>query len=94
MAQVVWTDRALTSLDSIETYIAQFNPLAARRVARRLADAGNALAHYPERGRPVSGGRRELAAVWPYLIRYSFDGDTVQILRIRHGARRPDGPPP
>jgi hypothetical protein len=29
-------------------------------------------------------------AVPPYLIRYRIAGDTVFILRIRHGARRPE----
>ena len=89
MAQVVWTDAALANLDTIETYIAQFNPPAARRMSVRLIDAGNSLSEQPERGRDVGRGRRELTSVWPYVIRYRVDGDTVAILRIRHGARRP-----
>ncbi len=94
MAQVVWTDRALENLDLIEAYIAQFSPQAARRIAVQLMSAGNSLGHQPERGRPVRGGIRELTSVWPYLIRYRAGLDTVIILRIRHGARRPDGTPP
>ena len=90
MAQVVWTDEALATLDAVEAYIAQFNPVAAQRMAIRLLSAAEALQQNPGRGRPISGGRRELVVVHPYLIRYKVDHDQVLILRIRHGARRPD----
>jgi hypothetical protein len=35
---------------------------------------------------------RELVAVHPYIIRYEVIGDWVQVLRIRHGSRRPTNP--
>ncbi len=94
MAQVVWTDRALAQLDAIEIYISQFNPRAAQETAAKLAAAGNSLSEQPDRGRPVGGRSRELTSVWPYIIRYHVDGARVVILRIRHGARRPDRSPP
>jgi plasmid stabilization system protein ParE len=28
-----------------------------------------------------------MTTVWPYILRYRVDDDTVFILRIRHGAR-------
>ncbi len=34
---------------------------------------------------------RELI-VRPYIVRYKVDGDRVQIVRVRHGARRPTNP--
>ena len=94
MAQVIWTDAALANLDSIETYISQFNPQAARQMAMRLADAGASLSEQPDRGRSVGGRLREVTSVWPYIIRYRVSGDRVLILRVRHGARRSDGSPP
>ena len=90
MAQVVWTDEALANLDAIEAYIAQFNPLAAQRMSLRLMNAGFSLSDQPQRGRSVRGSLREPAVVRPYLIRYRIDRDVVTILRVRHGARRPD----
>jgi toxin ParE1/3/4 len=88
VAQVVWTRPALASLETIRTYIKDFSPLAAQRMALRLIAAGMSLAENPRRGRAIGGGRRELVAVPPYLIRYRIRGDTIEILAIRHGARR------
>lgn len=58
-------------------------------MAERLRLAGEGLAHFPQRGRPISKGRRELTTVYPYVIRDLVDGDIVGIISIRHGARRP-----
>lgn len=90
MVRVVLTRRAASELREIGDYVAQFNPLAAQRVAARLLSAAEALANLPERGRPIGGGRRELTLIRPYLIRYRVDGESVIITEIRHGARRPE----
>ena len=88
MRRVVWAQAARRDLEGIRAYIGQFNPTAAARFAGRLVVAAASLAELAERGRSVAEGRRELAAVYPYLIRYRVAGDVVFILRIRHGARR------
>jgi len=90
VAQVVWTRPALASLEAIRAYIGQFSPLASQRMALRLISAGVSLSDAPDRGRPIGRGRRELATVPPYLIRYRVRGDVVEIIAIRHGAQRPD----
>lgn len=66
-------------------------PIAAQRMAARLIQAGEALADFPERGRPARRGLRELAVIYPYLIRYRIMGERVQIVRIKHGAQDPAG---
>lgn len=88
MAEVIWSDEALANLELIVDYIRQFDPRAADRMAARLIDASFRLRDFPNSGRPAGDGRRELPSVPPYVIRYRVDGDTVQILRIRHGAQR------
>jgi hypothetical protein len=35
---------------------------------------------------------RELLTSFSYIIRYEITGDTVEILRVRHTARRPTAP--
>lgn len=90
MARIVWTREALANLELIRSYIHQFDPQAARRMARRLIEAGDSLQTYPHRGRPVSGGRRELVTIQPYVIRYLVDGDRVFIVGIRHSAQLQD----
>jgi toxin ParE1/3/4 len=88
MWRVVWSDRALADLVAIRRYIEQFNPRAAQLTAARLVAAADALAHFPERGRPHQNSR-EIAVVYPYLIRYEIAATEVTILRIRHGSQLP-----
>ena len=90
MPQVVWTRGAALDLQAIRAYIDQFSPLAAQRMAARLVQAARSLETLPDRGRIISRGRRELAVIAPYLIRYRHQADQVVILEIRHGARMPD----
>jgi plasmid stabilization system protein ParE len=90
LVQVVWTRGALADLRTIRAYIAQFSPGAAERLARRLASAAQSLERTPDRGRPAGRGRRELAIIPPYLIRYIHTDARVFIVEIRHGAREPD----
>ena len=87
VAQVVWTRRALSELQAIEAYIAQFSPQAAQQFSVRLFQAGASLRDQPERGRPIAGARRELTIVAPSLIRYRVRQGVVQILTLRHGSR-------
>jgi plasmid stabilization system protein ParE len=57
-----------------------------------LTAAGDRLANFPHRGRPVAKtDMRELVTTYPY-IRYRIVRDEVRILRVRHTARRPTNP--
>ena len=85
MARIVWTRRALVRLELIRAYVAQFDPEAAQRLAGRLVEAAHGLEDFPHRGRPASRGRRELAIIPPYVIRYKVEGDRVLIGDIKHG---------
>lgn len=58
-------------------------------MALRLKLAAESLVQHPERGR-ASGQLRELTTVPPYLIRYRISENTVQIVRIKHGAQKPE----
>ena len=73
----------------IHDYVADANPYAAARLVHALLVAGDGLATFPHRGRPVGNNLRELTTIYPYIIRYEISGDEVLILRVRHGARRP-----
>lgn len=82
----------MANIEAIVTYIAsQHSPLAAQRLGQRLLSAGDVLETSPDRGRPITRGRRELTVVPPYLIRYRLRDAQVIILEVRHGARRPNG---
>ncbi|WP_375397564.1 type II toxin-antitoxin system RelE/ParE family toxin [uncultured Sphingomonas sp.] len=66
MAGIAWSRNALSDLRTISEYIAQSNDQAARANSRRLLDAGDALTDFPNRGRPIDGGQRELVTVRPF----------------------------
>ncbi len=85
---IVFTDDALGDLHQIRSYIGQQNPAAASRIAVQLVAACDSLEYLPERGRPgLIAGTRELVAIRPYVIVYRVRADTVEILRVWHGAQ-------
>jgi toxin ParE1/3/4 len=90
LRSIVWTEEALDNLEAIATYISAFNPSAAQRLADRLIAVADSLAEFSERGRDAGSGRREMTVVWPYVVRYRVQDETVVILRIRHGAQESD----
>ena len=80
----------MKELGAIESYLVeQGSPAAASRVVERVRHAIQSLEHAPLIGRPVSRSVRELTTVRPYLIRDRVRGATVEVIRIRHAARRP-----
>ncbi|MGH6988309.1 MAG: type II toxin-antitoxin system RelE/ParE family toxin [Stellaceae bacterium] len=87
-AEIIWSDIALADLEGIRAYIAQFNPRAANRIALEVIAAAESLAQFPQRGRAVGPGRRELVTVWPYVIQYRTTEGRVEIVRVQHGRRR------
>jgi len=69
-------------------YITNYNPRAADQLAVDLDEAANSLAIFPMRGRPgLVSGTRELVVVWPYVLVYRIAGQTVEIIRVWHGAQ-------
>ena len=85
MAEVVWTEPALTDLDAIADYIAVENPDAARAlVARVFAHVGQ-LRQFPASGsRPpeLSGRRYRQIIEPPCRILYREDRRRVFILHV------------
>ena len=93
MYTIVWAEPALQHIQSAHDYIAQFNPIAAIKVAKTLKKSGHSLAYNPCIGRRVpKTNMRELVTSYPYIIRYRIVRDTVVILRVRHTSRRPTNP--
>ena|SRR6266851_7768996 len=96
--EVVWTDRALTSLQEAHSFLTQFNPTAADRVSRTILERVELLrtvpkmgAYYP-RGSP---GPYRVIVVEKYRVFYrvSEEKSRVEILLIWHGSRQePDLP--
>ncbi len=88
--RVRWLRRALRNLDEEADYIARDDPQAAAQVVDRIVTSVDLLATQPALGRPgrVPGTRELIIAGTPYIVPYRVRDDTVEILRVFHGARR------
>jgi toxin ParE1/3/4 len=83
------TSDAEQDLDEIESYIGKDNPRAAVNFVAQLTDRFSLLSRSPgighKRDELVAGSRS--VSEGNYLIVYRTSSDTVEILRVLHGAR-------
>ena len=89
MDEVVWTERARRSLESIGEFTAKDDPAVASRVVRRIVEQVSGLSFYPRIGRlgSVEGTRELVITDTPYIVVYQLT-ERVEILRVRQGAQR------
>lgn len=87
---VRWLERAIADLEDIADYIAMDNPNAALGIVDRVEGSAAAIPDNPQRGRSgrVSGTRELIIAGTPYLIVYRISPDTIDVLRVLHGAQQ------
>jgi toxin ParE1/3/4 len=88
---LVWSPEAIEDLAALRAYIEQDDPAAAQRVTRHIIqNIETLLPNSPDMGRVgrVPGTRELVIPRTPFIVAYRVIGDTIQILRIFHGARR------
>jgi toxin ParE1/3/4 len=88
---IVWSPEAIQDLISLRAYIAEESPAGARRIVlRMLHDVEHLLPNNPHIGRAgrVPGTRELVIPRTPYVVPYRVRGESIQILRVYHGARR------
>ena len=88
---IVWSPEAIQDLISLRAYIAEDSPAGARRIVLRiLHDVEHLLPDNPHMGQPgrVPGTRELVIPRTPYIVPYRVQGESIQILRVYHGARR------
>jgi addiction module RelE/StbE family toxin len=91
MAEIVWTEPALSDLDAIADFIALENETAARQLVRRVFQHVAQLADHPESGskpQELKGGRYRQIVEPPCRVFYRFDGTRVLILHVMRAERR------
>ncbi len=88
--RVRWLRRALRNLADEAEYIARDDPQAAARVVDRIATNVAQLTTHPASGRTgrVPGTRELVISGTPYIVPYRVRSDTVEVLRVFHGARK------
>ena len=88
---IEWSDEALADLSSLHAFIAKDNPNAAQKMAMTIvASVETNLPDNPHIGRQgrVNGTRELVITHTPYIVPYRIKSDTIQVLRVYHGARR------
>jgi len=88
--RVRWLRTALANVEAHAQYIARDDPAAARRVVAAIERSVALVALYPALGRPgrVEYTRELVVPGTPYIVPYRVRGQTVQILRVFHAARK------
>jgi len=87
----IWSPEAINDLAALRIYIEQDDPIAAQRVALHIIHSiETLLPNNPELGRPgrVPGTRELVIPKMAFIVPHRLVGNTIQILRIFHGARR------
>lgn len=91
MAELIWTEPALSDLDAIADYIALDKPQAARLLVQRIFDHVEQLRDHPESGsrpRELPRSRYRQIVHPPCRIFYRYDGHRVLILHVMRSEMR------
>jgi plasmid stabilization system protein ParE len=89
--RVRYRELALSDLDRIFRFLDERNPVAARKVAAAIRTAIDDVAQRPlsARGTSDPSVRVKVVGRYGYKIFYCVGTDAIEILHVRHGARRP-----
>jgi addiction module RelE/StbE family toxin len=87
--RILWTPAAATDLQRINDYLKENHPHYRHGTMRKLYSAIQSLKEWPHRGRVGrEEGTRELSfAPLPYIAVYRVKEQSIEVLRIYHGAQ-------
>ena len=93
--KVIWSDKAVSDLKQIHTYISQDSIETANQVIEKILDKTRQLELFPESGRKIPELKelsryRELT-VNPYRVQYRIEHETVFIHQIIHSKQYFEG---
>lgn len=92
--RLVWNRRAIGDREAIFDFIEADDPKAALTMDVRISTQAELLPEFPLAGRPgrVDGTRELVLGQTPYILAYRVLRETIEILRVLHGAQQwPDG---
>ncbi len=90
MAELIWTQPALSDLNEIAEYIALENPVAARELVQRIFSAVERLEQHPASGKipeELAGSRYHEVICGPCRVFYRQSRDQVLILYVMRSER-------
>ena len=92
MAEIIWSEEAISDLEDIYDYIARDSPWYARQQVERIGNVAQRLRQSPESGRhlpefPRLPHREVIVGNYRVLYRYDSENNVVNIVSVVHGAR-------
>lgn len=90
MAQIIWTEPALSDLEAIAEYIALDKPAAASRLVKKIFSSTDRLERFPESGRrppELKKSKYRELIVNPCRVFYRVERDRVFIVYVMRGER-------
>ena len=91
MAQIIWTEPALSDLNAIAEYIALDKPSAAINLVQKVFSSTDRLEQFPESGRKPPEFKKSKyleIIVNPCRIFYRIEGDKIYILYVMRSERK------
>lgn len=87
--RIRWTPAAATDLQNLSDYLKEHHPHYQEPTLRKVYAAVQSLKEWPHRGRVGrEEGTRELPfPPLPYIAVYRVQGQSIEVLRIYHGAQ-------
>lgn len=87
--RIRWTPAAADDLEQISNYLKEHHPNYWKPTIAKLYGGIRSLKDWPQSGRPgrEEGTRELLYPPLPYVVTYRVKQETIEILRIYHGAR-------
>lgn len=91
--KTTWSGAARRDVLALVEFLSERSPTGAARILREIYSRTDRLAREPKLGRigRMADTRERVVPRTPYVIVYRLRGDTVEILRVLHGAQ--DWPP-
>lgn len=88
--RIRWTQPALREVSKILDYVAERDTRAAAALAETIQKRVDLLRDHPAFGRPgrVAGTRELVISGLPYIVAYRISGADIEVLAIRHTARK------
>lgn len=92
MAELIWSDRALSELENIFDYIASDSHLYAQYTVQNIFKAAERLQTFPESGRhlpefPNLPHREVILGNYRVIYRYDPEHGAVNVVTVVHGSR-------
>ena len=90
--RIQWTPAAAADLQNLSDYLKDHHPHYRQPTMRKVYAAVQSLKEWPHRGRAgrEEGTRELLFPPLPYIAVYRVKGQSIEVLRIYHGAQERD----